>query len=58
MYSLENEQDFELISNGYDTLKIFLEKDPELRDKIKNETQFLENKQNCISVRRIICETI
>ena len=43
----------EAISSGYDTLKIFLEKDLELKEKIIYEIQFLENKQNIEAIKRI-----
>lgn len=54
IHVLDNEIDPSKITSAYDTLKIFLEKDVELRDKINQETQFLENKQNVDAIKRII----
>ena len=56
IHDLDKNEHFELISSGYDTVKIFLEKDSEVRNKINNEIQFLENKQNIEFVKRIIFE--
>lgn len=56
IHVLENETDSSKIASAYDTLKVFLEKDAELRNIINQETQFLENKHNVDAIKRIINE--
>jgi HKD family nuclease len=56
IYELDHENDYKKMSSGYDKLKLFLEKDYELRDKLKFEMKNLENQQNIIALDRIISE--
>lgn len=56
IHELDHENDYEKISFGYEKLKLFLEKDSELKDKIKSEMKYLENQQNIEAIDRIISE--
>lgn len=56
MHALDHETNYDKITSGYTTLRLFLARDSELRDRISYEIKSLESKQNMDTIRKIISE--
>lgn len=55
-HTLDHETNYEKITSGYSALKLFLEKDSELRDRMSYEIKSFESKQNIDAIKKIISE--